>query len=270
MHGISPHDRGRAIDWGKTSADYADWRPDYPTEFYARLAALGVGRQGQKILDLATGVGFLARNFARRGAIVTAIDISAEQIAEARRRAEAEGLSIDFAVARAEKTGLQSASCDAITASQCWLYFDKVRAIAEVKRLLQPEGVLVTSHFCWLPQQDEIARASEALVLRHNPDWTAAGWSGTIPPMPDWAAGHFDLVAMFQFDAPVPFTRESWRGRLRACRGVGATLSADEVAAFDREHDELLRCIAGDEFTVLHRVDAHVLRPRPAGSGGRV
>ena len=33
---------------------------------------------------------------------------------------------------------------------------------------------------------------------------------------------------------------------------------AHQVAAFDAEHDALLARIAGETFTVLHRIDAHV------------
>ena len=47
--------------------------------------------------------------------------------------------------------------------------------ISEVKRLLQPDGLLVTSHFCWLPRRDSVAYASEQLVLRYNPNWTRSG-----------------------------------------------------------------------------------------------
>jgi SAM-dependent methyltransferase len=261
MHNINPTDGPRVIDWGKTSADYAEWRPDYPPEFYHRLAALGVGLPGQTILDLGTGVGFLARAFARQGAEVAGIDISAGQIDAAQRLAAAENLTIDYRVAPAEATGFPEASFDAITASQCWLYFDAPRAIREVKRLLRPGGVLVTAHLCWLPRQDRIARASEELVLRHNPHWGAADWPGVIPPIPPWAVGEFNLVGMFVFDTPLCFTRERWRGRMRACRGVGATLSPEEVARFDAAHAALLEQIAPEEFTVRHRVDCHLLQP---------
>jgi SAM-dependent methyltransferase len=261
MHNLPASDGPRRIDWGKTSQDYSQWRPDYPTEFYERLAALGVGRAGQHILDLGTGVGFLARSFARRGCTVAGVDISAEQIEEARRAAQEDGLEIDFRVAPAEETGFADRSFDAITASQCWLYFDCQQAIAEVKRLLRPGGVLATSHFCWLPRLDSIARASERLVLRFNPDWTAADWAGEIPPMPRWTEGHFRLVGMFVFDAPIPFTRESWRGRMRACRGVGAALSTEEVARFDEAHARLLEQTVPGSFTILHRIDCHIMQP---------
>ncbi|MBX3438180.1 MAG: class I SAM-dependent methyltransferase [Planctomycetaceae bacterium] len=261
MHGIPASDGDRRIDWGQTSVDYAAWRPDYPPEFYDRLAGQGIGRPGQRVLDLGTGVGFLALNFARRGAIVSGVDIAAGQIRVARESAEREELSVDFRVAAAEETSLPDHAFDAITASQCWLYFDRERAIAEVCRLLAPQGVLMICHFCWLPREDAIARASEQLVLQFNPQWTGADWSGVIPEMPAWAVGRFEKVGGFVFDTPVRFTRERWRGRMRACRGVGAALPVDEVEAYDRAHAALLERIAPEEFDIVHRVDCFVLRP---------
>jgi hypothetical protein len=36
-------DEGRAFDWGKTSPDYAVYRPGYPASFYTVLQAVGIG-----------------------------------------------------------------------------------------------------------------------------------------------------------------------------------------------------------------------------------
>ncbi len=262
MHGLGAKDEGREIDWGRTSGDYARFRPGYPPSFFDRLAALGVGVSGQRILDLGTGTGVLAREFARRGSIVTGVDVSAEQVGAARALAAHEGLDLRLLAAPAEETGLPSASFDVLSASQCWLYFDRTRMIPEVRRLLAPGGVLVTCHLCWLPGVDAIAAASEALVLRFNPAWSGAGYEGKIPPLPPWAEGAFDLSAMFWYDERLPFTPETWRGRFRACRGIGAALAAAEVEAFDRAHAERLAGLVGGEFTILHRIDAHFLRPR--------
>jgi len=261
MHGIASADPGRTIDWSLASADYARHRPCPPPAFFDRLAALGIGRKGQRILDLATGTGLLAREFARRGAAVCGIDIAPGQIAAARVLAAGEGLACDFAVARAEAIPFPAARFDAATANQCWLYFDADRALAELGRVLAPGGLLAVSHFSWLPRASAIARASEALVLAHNPAWRGGDWSGSVPPVPDWAAARgYAPVGMFCFDADIAFTAESWRGRMRACRGVGATLDAGAVAAFDAEHAALLARIAPAEFPIPHRMDAHVFR----------
>jgi len=259
MHGIASQDSGRDIDWGRTSADYARHRPGPPSSFYDRLAALGIGGVGQSILDLGTGTGLLALEFARRGARVLGIDIAAGQIAEAQAQAQREGLDAEFAVAASSALPGPADRFDVTTANQCWLYFDADRTLAELRRVLRKDGLLATSHFSWLPREDAVARASEALVLQYNPQWQGGDWSGEVPPIPPWAAARgLVLKAMFQYDVQTPFTAESWRGRMRACRGVGATFDAATVAMFDRDHAALLARIAPPIFAIRHRIDAHI------------
>ncbi len=261
MHGLKPSDPGRELDWGKTSEDYAKHRPGPPDSFFERLRALGVGLVGQRILDLGTGTGVLARQFARQGAKVSGTDVSEGQIEAAKALAEKQGLDVDFRASPAEVIPYETRTFDAITANQCWLYFDLSRTVPEVKRALRANGQLVTSHFSWLPRLDPIAQAAERLIFKHNPSWSAGDWSGDVPPFPDWAKGQFRLRAMFTYDEPIAFTREAWRGRIRACRGVGAALAKDEVKRFDLEHAEWLEANTAGSFTVLHRIDAHLLEP---------
>jgi len=263
-------DDGRPIDWSCTSADYAVHRPGPPARLYELLATLGVVLRGQRVLDLGTGTGLVARALAARGLVACGIDIAPGQIEAARAAAEGEALAIDFRVAPAEACPFADASFDVVIASQCWMYFDPDRTLAEVRRVLAPGGVLVTTHFSWLPRLDPVAHASETLVRRYNPAWQGADWSGAVPSVPKWTEGRAKVRAMFWFDEAVPFTHVAWRGRMRACRGVGATLDANEVAAFDAEHAELLRRIAPDPFHVLHRIDAHLIEPLPADGPSRI
>ncbi len=255
-------DAGRGIDWGRTSQDYDRYRPGPPDSFYRKLQALDIGLPDQRILDIGTGTGLLARRFAAQGAQVAGIDVSAEQIAMAQNAAQQEVLSIDFRVAVAEDIPHSERSFDVVTANQCWLYFDNTRAISQVCRVLAPTGRLLVSYFSFMPRLDAVAQASEALVLKYNPDWNGADWDGVIAPVPKWSAEHFELVGMFVYDEQIPFTRESWRGRMRALRGIAASLSTAHVSAFDAEHDTLLGSLAGDEFDVWHRIHAHIFAPR--------
>lgn len=257
---MTPIDAGRPIDWGKTSRDYAEHRPGPPERFYRTLHAWGIGTAGQRVLDLGTGTGIVARAFAAQGACVSAIDIASGQIDAARELAAAQGLEIDFRVAPAERIPFGGQSFDVVTANQCWMYFDADAVAAELRRVLLPNGAFVTSHFNWLAS-DPVAHATEALVLQHNPDWTGAHWNGEVPQIPRRAEGRFEVLASFWFDTDIPFTRESWRGRIRACRGIGATLDAAAVQRFDAAHAALLASIVPPHFSVRHRVDAHVMRP---------
>jgi SAM-dependent methyltransferase len=184
----------------------------------------------------------------------------------ARQRAEAANVDVDYKIAPAEDTGLSDATFDVVTASQCWPYFDRDRVCREVIRLLRPGGRLMTCHLCWLPLVDDTTRRTEALVLKYNPQWTGGGFDGNVPRELPSLKPAFDVDDFFVFDAAIPFTRESWRGRFRACRGVGASLTAEEIAAFDRELATLLEEIVPPEFTVVHRIDCHILRPRRAGT----
>ncbi len=257
-------DPGRTIDWGQTSSEYARFRPGYPQSLYDRLAALGIGRPGQRVLDLGTGTGNMARELARRGCHVTGVDISEGQISEAKALASEQGLTVDFRVAPAETTGLPSSSFDVITAAQCWLYFDRDRVVAETKRLLAPGGRLMTCHLGWLPRRDPVARQTEGLILKYNPQWTAGNLSGHVSAKPAWIGEDFFVTGFFLYEEPIPFTRDTWRGRIRACRAIGAELPPAEVQAFDAEHARLLEATVPESFTVLHWIDAHILAPKSA------
>jgi len=186
MHGLSSYDGKRKIDWGNTSTDYSSYRPGPPPSFYSSLKEHGIGISNQRILDLGTGTGVLARQFSRQGCKVIGLDISEEQIEKAKVLAEKEHLDTDFHVSSAEDLSWCKTPCDVATANQCWLYFDKRKVITELKRVLAGDRLLVTSHFSWLPQKDHIAEKTEKLILQFNPDWSAANYSGIIPEFPEW------------------------------------------------------------------------------------
>ena len=96
MHGLEHKDGDRIVDWSHTSEDYATHRPGYPASFYQRLKYYNIGISGQRILDLATGTGTLARTFAQAGAEVVGQDIAQGQIESAKQLAFKENLKNRF------------------------------------------------------------------------------------------------------------------------------------------------------------------------------
>jgi ubiquinone/menaquinone biosynthesis C-methylase UbiE len=260
---------GSPVDFGRQSDDYARHRPGLPESFFDRLER-HVVLAGAAVLDLGTGPGLTALALARRGARVTGVDISPQQIDAARRSAAEQDLAgqAEFRVGPAENTDLPAASFDLVTASQCWYWFDHDRALAEAVRVLRPGGILAVAHYCYLAQHSRVAARSEALVLEFNPGWTMAGWDGLYSKHVDGLQQQgLRLVEQFCYDHDQPFTHESWRGRMRTCNGVGSgTMSDEQVNAFDAALGELLRREFPQEpLLIEHRVWAVLVRkPRDA------
>ena len=252
-------DNGRDIDWGRTSEDYARYRPGPPLSLYIMLQAHDIGLPGQRILDQGTGTGLFGRQLAKQGATVIGTDISEKQIRLAKELAKKDNLSnIDFVVSPAEENPFEDASFNVISASQCFIYFNKEKWIPEVKRLLVPNGKIVITFFQWLPLEDPISGATEKLMLKHNPDWSAHSLKGHVNQFEDWFTNDFRQTALIVYDEDIKFTREVWRGRIRAARGIGASLTPEEVCRFDQEHDEMLKDSFGAEFIIPHRVITRV------------
>lgn len=245
-------DSGKAFDWGKTSEEYAKYRDIYPEEFYKKIVDRGLCVEGQRVLDIGTGTGVLPRNMYRFGAQWVGTDISPEQIEQAKILAKAGDMKIDFHAVPAEKVDYPKESFDVITACQCFWYFDHEIVMPKLSELLKPNGKLVVLYMAWLPYEDEIAGKSEELVLKYSPKWSGAGETRHPIWIPDVAYEYFDMEEHEEYDLMVPFTKETWHGRMQACRGVGASLSADELKSWDKEHRELLDRIAPDKFEVLH------------------
>lgn len=250
------------VDFGRTAKDYAAHRVGFPPALFDRLAGLGVGRSGQRVLDLGTGTGTLARGFARRGCIVTGLDPSEPLLDEARRLSAREAAPVVYVAGRAEDIELDDESVDVVTAGQCWHWFDRPQAALETWRVLVPGGSLVICHFDWLPVTGSVVAATEDLILRHNPTWAFGGGTGMYPSWTsDVAAAGFVGLETFSFDVAVPYSHEAWRGRIRASAGVAASLPRDAVAVFDTELAELLATrFPAEPLLTAHRVWALVAR----------
>lgn len=243
-------DDGTPFDWGRTSSDYAKYRDIYPHLFYDKIISRQLCITGQNVLDLGTGTGVMPRNLYRYGAKWTAIDISDEQIEQAKRLSE--GMDINYYAISAENIPFPDESFDVITACQCFWYFDHKQVMPHLLRILKHGGTLLVLYMAWLPYEDEIAGASEKLVLKYNPKWTGAGETMHPIDIPDCYRNHFDVVYHDEYLLEVPFSRESWHGRMKACRGIGASLTNDQIAMWEHEHKELLKRIAPATFNVLH------------------
>lgn len=255
-------DHGKAFDWGKVSEEYGKYRDIYPEEFYKRIVDLGLCTKGQKVLDLGTGTGVLPRNMYKFGAEFIGADISENQIAEAVKLSKEKEMDIKYLVSSAEDIDFSDETFDVVTACQCFKYFDKSIILPKIHRMLKSNGHLLILFMAWLPNESEIARKSEELVLKYNPSWTGGGMTRYKLKKPEWAEPLFEVEDAITYDIPVTFTRETWHGRMVACRGIGASsLTDSEKAEFTKEHTEYLKTVP-PEFSIPHYVTMLNLRKK--------
>lgn len=94
------------------------------------------------VLEYGCGTGSSAFELASRGATVTGIDISPVAIEVAEKEAASQGCSANttFVEANAEDTQLPAGSFDLVCGSGILHHLDLERSMAELQRLLHPEG----------------------------------------------------------------------------------------------------------------------------------
>lgn len=138
--------------------DDAFWLAMYPLFFGTKqwaaasqeaeqaLALIGAG-PGAAILDLGCGPGRHSLEFARRGCRVTGIDRTPRYLDEARRRAGASGLGVEFILDDMRRFSRPGAFDGAVSLGTSFGYFkdpeDDRRVLLNLYRSLKHEGVLV-------------------------------------------------------------------------------------------------------------------------------
>ena len=130
---------------------------------------------GSRVLDVATGTGNLAIPLARRGALVTGLDIAPNLLLQARQRAAAEGLSIRFDEGDAEAMPYEYAAFDVVVSMFGAMFAPRPYVVAsEMARVLRPGGLLAMAN--WNPESftGEMFRVSS----RHVPPG-----AGGAPPV---------------------------------------------------------------------------------------
>lgn len=129
---------------------------------------------GKMLLDVGCGDGELASELARRGAIVTGLDVDPRMVAAAQRRSESEHTQLQLVEGKAEHLPFDNESFDYVLAVTVLCFVrDAEQAVTEMARVLKPGGYLVIG---------ELGRSSLWAMHRR-----VRGWLGDVT----WRAAKF-------------------------------------------------------------------------------
>lgn len=258
---INSIDGGKQFDFGKTSNDYCKYRDIYPKSMYQKLVMFGIGKKNQNILDLGSGTAILPMNMHFTGAHFTATDISENQILAGKKLVAEKGLdNINFKVCGAESTEFDDNMFDVVTAVQCFQYFDADKATKEIRRILKPNGLFCKIFMDWMPYADSVVAEAEAEVLKYNPSWNGNGFKKFRYSYPQWVENGFNIDTVHSYDECLPFAKEAWIGRLKSCRGIGASLSAEKVNEFENEYRQILKKYESDTLNIMHQIHIEIYK----------
>jgi SAM-dependent methyltransferase len=222
--------------FSKQAADYAKFRPSYPPELFDYLGSIAPSRQ--VAWDCGTGNGQAAIGLASVFDHVLATDASEKQItnAESHRR-------VNYRVAPAEHSTLDSSTVDLIMVAQALHWFDLNQFYAEARRVLKSNGVLVASAYNLLTIEPTI----DKVVNRYYYEVVGPFW----PPERKLVEQFADLPFPFQEIDPPKFEMIAhWNldhllGYLRTWSSTQRFISAKACDPLEQIIDEL-RAAWGD------------------------
>ena len=142
--------------WDRAVAAYeAGWR-DQLEPAQSRMLDMVALQPGERVLDVATGTGIVARHVAPGvgpTGQVTGLDLNPDMLAVARAAAEREGVAVEWREGQAEKLPFPAGSFDLVLCQFALMFFaNRHAALAEMHRVLAPAGRLALSVFQGLHQ----------------------------------------------------------------------------------------------------------------------
>ncbi|MDQ3469750.1 MAG: class I SAM-dependent methyltransferase [Actinomycetota bacterium] len=203
------------------SGDYPSMVETFLLPLGPRLVEASAIGPGMGVLDVAAGTGNASIPAARTGADVTASDLTPELLDAGRRRAEAEGLTLEWVQADAEHLPFDNGSFDVVMSSIGAMFAPHHQEVAdELVRVCRPGGTI--GLLSWTPE------GMLGALFRTMGPFAPPPPPGAQPP-PLWGSeAHLDDL----FGARVDF----------------GTLKRDvlEITAFEHPHDY------GEHFKALY------------------
>ncbi len=171
LHHTRRHELGQSFQDGGEHYDRV--RPGYPADSADWLIG-SIGRTAgvADAADIGAGTGKFTALLVERGLAVTAVDPSADMLAQLRFSLS----GVPATEGTAEDTGLPEGAFDVVSVAQAWHWCDPIPASTELARILRPGGVLglvwnqLDTSVPWVHRLSRIMHAGDV----HKPDFRPA------------------------------------------------------------------------------------------------
>lgn len=254
------------IDFGQVAKSYAKAREDIPVSLMDSLYVRGIFFDGKKVADIGCGTGALTRKIAMRKADITGVDPSKELLQYAVALNRLKNYNIPYLQGTAENTGLDDSQFDMITVMRAWHWFDREKAIAEIKRIVKAKGTLIVIDSGFLAGTSVVERTFEVLSRYVNgglkPAGTKAHAQQRINGFPiewfdEWQKNGFELRDFYKLNYSVTFTKETWVERVESI----SWLAGLEEGVRKKALQDLTYTLSDqDSFAIPHECNVCILR----------
>jgi ubiquinone/menaquinone biosynthesis C-methylase UbiE len=253
-------DAFEAVSWEEKAAAYERFFGGIAARVVEPLLAAASVRVGTRVLDVATGPGWVAAQAAERGASVVGVDVAEAMITRARRAHP----QLDFRRADAHELPFTDASFDAVVGNFAIMHLSgPERAVAQCARVLRPGGRLALTAWAH-PSEHRLvgvfldavaeARATPPADLPRGPDFFRFSDDAEFAAVLRQQDLASPVVTGITFMHGFASTDELWHGMLGATVRASALITRQPEgvgqrirAAFDRIADGYRR---GEELEI--------------------
>jgi ubiquinone/menaquinone biosynthesis C-methylase UbiE len=255
----------RKINFGQVANSYASSREDIPVTLMDSLYLRNVFLEGKKVADIGSGTGALTRKLALRKADVVGVEPSDELLDQAKALNLTKNFSIPYYKGTAADTGLEDSCYDLITVLSAWHWFDRPKAIEEIKRILKANGKLIIIDSGFLSGPPIVEKTFEVLSKYVNglqPAGSKAESKQRINGFPvewfdEWQQSGLELRDFYKLNYTVSFTKQQWVDRVESL----SWLAGVEVSIRKAALEELSHSLADqDLFVIPHECTVSILR----------
>jgi MOSC domain-containing protein YiiM/SAM-dependent methyltransferase len=218
---------------------YERSRPDYPAGAVGQIVRWLDLEPGRTVLELGAGTGKLTRMLIPSGAQILALEPVAEMrealIAVTNATPDVDA-PVTLVGGTAEAIDLSAGSVDVVVVAQAFHWFDAIRALSEIHRVLRPGGRLLLA---WnmrdesVPWVRALGERTRLLANDGDPEWNG-GWRASLA-----RCGLFGPWETRTFRHVQSLTRAGVRDRVASISFVAAASPAERAAVL-AEIDMLL------------------------------